>query len=73
MCSLCSRHRILLRGWLAELSDSEGSDNEMRDSVEGTGQKGSRTVKSEVVICDNSGYNSEYPNKSRLNSEPTII
>jgi hypothetical protein len=31
------------------LTDSEGSDNEMRDSEEDTGQKRSRTVKSEVI------------------------
>jgi hypothetical protein len=48
-CSLFSRQRILLRGWLTELTDSEGSDNEMRDSEEDSGQKRSRTVKSEVV------------------------
>jgi hypothetical protein len=29
--------------------DSEGSDNELRDSEEDAGQKRSRTVKSEVV------------------------
>jgi hypothetical protein len=32
-----------------ELTDSEGFDNEMRDSEEDAGQKGSRTVRSEVV------------------------
>jgi hypothetical protein len=31
-CSLSSRQRIILRGWLIELTDSEGSDNEMRGS-----------------------------------------
>jgi hypothetical protein len=40
--------RFLLRGWLTELTDSEGSDNEMRCS-EDAGQKRSRIVKSEVV------------------------
>jgi hypothetical protein len=34
---------------MTELTDSEGSDNEMRDSEEDPGQKRSRTVKSEVV------------------------
>jgi hypothetical protein len=58
---------------VTELTDSEGSDNEMRDSEGDSGQKKSRTVKSEVVICNNHGYNFEYPNKSRSNSEPTII
>jgi hypothetical protein len=43
------RQRILLRGWLTELTDSEGSDKEMRDSEEDAGQKRSRAVKSEVV------------------------
>jgi hypothetical protein len=83
-CSLSSRQRIIL-GWLTELTDSEGSDNVMRDSEEDAGQKRSRTVKSEAIagdkslvnvlyICEvnNSGYNSEYPNKSRSNPESTI-
>jgi hypothetical protein len=58
-CSLSGPQRILLRGWLTELTDSEGSDNERRDSEESdneitdsegdAGQKRSRTVKSEVV------------------------
>jgi hypothetical protein len=48
-CSVSSRQRIILSGWLTELTDSEGSDNEMRDSEEDAGQKRSRTVKSEVV------------------------
>jgi hypothetical protein len=47
--SFSSRQRIILRGWLTELTDSAGSDNEMRDSEEDAGQKRSRTVKSEVV------------------------
>jgi hypothetical protein len=55
---------------LTELTDTEGSDNEMRDSEEDAGQERSRTVKSEVV--NNCGYNCEYLNKSRSNSEPTI-
>jgi hypothetical protein len=48
-CSLFSRQRINLRGWLTEPTDSEGSDYEVRDSEEDAGQKRSRTVKSEVV------------------------
>jgi hypothetical protein len=47
-CSLSSQKRILLQGWLTELTESEGSD-EMRESKEDAGQKRSRTVKSEVV------------------------
>jgi hypothetical protein len=76
-CSLFSRQRILLIGWLTELTDSKGSDNETRDSEEDAGQKRSRTVKSEVIpedkslvnvlyICDVNicGYNYEYSNKN---------
>jgi hypothetical protein len=61
---------------LTELTDSEGSDNEMRDSEEDAGQKTSRTLKSEMIpedkspvnvlyICEvnNCGYNCEYSNK----------
>jgi hypothetical protein len=33
-CSLCSPQRILLRGWLTELTGGEGSDDSMRDSEE---------------------------------------
>jgi hypothetical protein len=40
---------ILLRGWLTELTDNEGSDNETRESEEDAGQRRSRRVKSEVV------------------------
>jgi hypothetical protein len=40
---------ILLSGWLTELTDIEGSDNEKRGSEGDAGQKRSRTVKSEVV------------------------
>jgi hypothetical protein len=38
-----------LKGQMTELTDSEGSNNEMRDSEEDPGQKRSRTVKSEVL------------------------
>jgi hypothetical protein len=38
-CSLSSRQRILLRGWLTELTDREGSDNEMSGSEENAGQE----------------------------------
>jgi hypothetical protein len=48
-CSLSGPQRIISRGWLTELMDSEGSDNEMRDSEEDAGQKRSRTVTSEAV------------------------
>jgi hypothetical protein len=48
-CSLSGQQRNILRGWLTELRESEGSDNKMRDSKEDAGQKRSRTVKSEVV------------------------
>jgi hypothetical protein len=48
-CSLFSRKRILVREWLTELTESEGSDNEMRDSEEDAGEKRPRTVKSEDV------------------------
>jgi hypothetical protein len=40
---------MLLREWLTELTDSEGSDNEMRESEEDIRQKMSTTVISEVV------------------------
>jgi hypothetical protein len=49
MFSVHSANMILLRGWLTELTDSEGSDNETRESEEDAGQKKSRTVKREVV------------------------
>jgi hypothetical protein len=59
-----------------QLTDSEGSDNEMRECEKDAGQKRSKTVKSEMVpddkslvnvlyICEvnNCGYNCEYSNK----------
>jgi hypothetical protein len=49
-CSVFSRQRILLRGWLTQLTDSEGSDIEMSDSEEDARWKRSRTVRSEVYL-----------------------
>jgi hypothetical protein len=49
--------RVILREWLTEFTESEGSDNEMRNSSEQRNQseedgrwKRSRTVKSEVYV-----------------------